>query len=192
MTFPSININAKSGYYIQPFRGRLVKALDQTPLAAGHSSASVMQGEFVYSPPVKKIWAWMVPLGFLMPLEFVPTLYPCTAPPEFIIMIMLSLHQLIHFVLTRLEALRLDLSLGSGDGGSSLGVDEATSQLVVLERGSLGGADALALAVVGAACGPAVGIIDAATSDELGTGTATDILSTGVVGLDESERSDGD
>jgi len=93
-----------------------------------------------------------------------------------------------------LEALLLDLGLGRGDGGGGVGVDEVAAQLAVLVGGSLGGADTLALAVVGAAgvAGLAVGVVDAPSGDELLAVTGTDVLGTSVVGLDEGQSRDGD
>jgi hypothetical protein len=74
------------------------------------------------------------------------------------------------------EALDLDLLLCRGDRGRSVWVLEATSLLAVLERCSLRRAHALALAVVGAACGAAVSVAHTAARNELGTGAKADIL----------------
>lgn len=83
----------------------------------------------------------------------------------------------------RLEALLGDLSLGSSNGSSSVGVDEATAGLSVLEGGSLGRADTLAGGGdLGAASAGAVGIVDTSTGDELSTVTGTDVLGAGVIG----------
>lgn len=64
--------------------------------------------------------------------------------------------------------------------------------LVVLESSRLGRADAQALAVVRAACATAVGVVDAPSGDELVPLAVSDVLGTGVVGLDEREGRDGD
>lgn len=90
-----------------------------------------------------------------------------------------------------LETLLLDLSLGSSNRSTCVGVDKATAELAVLLRGSLGGADSQARAGdLGAACGRAVGIVDAASGDELGGVSCSDALGAGVVG-GESESGDG-
>jgi hypothetical protein len=91
----------------------------------------------------------------------------------------------------RLEPLRSDLLLRSSNGLRRLGVDEPATLLAVLERGCLCRADTEALAVVGAAFAAAVGVVHAPSGDELVSLAVSDILGTGVVGLDEGEGRDG-
>ena len=92
-----------------------------------------------------------------------------------------------------LEALDLDLALGGGDGGRAVGVDEAAALLVVLEGGGDGRADALGLAVVGAAGRLAAVVVgDAAAGDELAVLAVADVLGASDVGLDQGEGRDGD
>ena len=91
-----------------------------------------------------------------------------------------------------LETLLLHLLLGSSNSGVGIGVLETATLLAVLERGGLGGADALALAVVGAAGRVAVGVGDAAAGDELVTLAVADVLGSGVVGGHGCQGSDGD
>lgn len=91
-----------------------------------------------------------------------------------------------------LETLLRDLSLGGGDGGVGVGVDEAAAQLSVLELGALGGADADAAGTdLGAAGRVAVVVGDAAARGELGVLAVADVLGAGVVG-GEGEGGDGD
>lgn len=100
-----------------------------------------------------------------------------------------------------LESLLLHLSLGSCDGSSGVWINEIASCLAVLsdwlkqfpfngnevfsylEGSSLSWADTNIWGV-GAASGGAVGVGDAASSDELRTRTETDVLCAGVVGGD--------
>jgi len=88
--------------------------------------------------------------------------------------------------------LLLNLRLSGRDGGSGVGVGEATALLAVLERCSLGGADSLAGAIVGAAGGTTVGVANAPARDELLAVAGSDVLGTGVVGGDGCEGSEGD
>lgn len=93
---------------------------------------------------------------------------------------------------TPLEALLLDLGLGSSDRSVGVGVDKAAAELAVLGRGGLGGADAEPRGGdLGAAGGLAVGVVDAAAGGELGAVTSTDALGAGVVGS-QGEGRDGD
>lgn len=91
-----------------------------------------------------------------------------------------------------LEALLLDLCLGRRDGGGGVRVREATALLAVLQRSSLGGADALTGTVVGTAGRAAVRIADASSRDELTAVSSPDVLSAGVVGCDGRKSGDGD
>lgn len=91
-----------------------------------------------------------------------------------------------------LEALSDDLLPGSLDGGRAVGVDEAATLLVVLEGRSLGRADAEALRVVGAAGRGAVGVGNAAASNELLAPSVAHVAGTGIVGSDNGEGRDGD
>lgn len=92
-------------------------------------------------------------------------------------------------MISPLEALLLDLSLGGLDSGVRVGINKATAQLAVLLRGGLGGAYSKARPRdLGAARGGAVGVVDAAAGDELGAVTGTDALGTGVVGLQGESR----
>lgn len=91
-----------------------------------------------------------------------------------------------------LESLLGNLSLGSRDGSSAVGVDKATAQLAVLEGSGLGRADAdTSTGDLGAACGRAVGISDTSSGDELSGVSGTNVLCAGVVG-GEREGGHGD
>lgn len=90
-----------------------------------------------------------------------------------------------------LKPLLRNLRLGLGDGGRSVGVEKVAAVLAVLELGGLGRADADA-ARVGAAPGPAVGVVDAPARDELRPVARADVLSARVVGGDLRRGGEGD
>lgn len=82
-----------------------------------------------------------------------------------------------------LEALLLDLFLSGGDGCIGGGVDETTALLAILQRGRLGGADALSGVLdLGAACGGAVRVGDTAAGDELRAVAGADVARASIVG----------
>ena len=81
-----------------------------------------------------------------------------------------------------LETLALNLLLGSRDGCLCVGVDKSAALLAVLELGADAGADAGALAVVGAAALLAIGIGDATSRSELAALAVSDVTGTSGVG----------
>jgi hypothetical protein len=81
-----------------------------------------------------------------------------------------------------LEALGLNLGLGSRDGSLGVGVDESAALLAVLELGADARADAGALAVVGAAALLAIGVGDATSRGELPALAVSDVTGSSRVG----------
>lgn len=85
-----------------------------------------------------------------------------------------------------------DLGLSRSYGLGGIRINKVASLLVVLQSGGNSRADTRALAVVGAAFALAVGVIDAASCDELLPIARAHVLSTGDVRLDQSQGCDGD